>query len=1081
MSGKYNFEFDLYSENSLSIIANMIEPNSKVLEFGCAYGRLTKYLKEELNCIIDIIEIDEEAGKIAKQYSNQSIIGQEGNIETYTWLKKLQGNQYDYIIFADVLEHLKEPEQVLKKCKILLQSTGSILLSVPNIAHNDIIYDLLENKFCYRDVGLLDSTHIHFFTYYTLCDMIQKCGYKILVERATHTNITELQIQYDKYPKEIQKYLKNRYLGNVYQFIFQITRENGGIKEYRKVGINQPQTYRSSIFVKTDTDKVFSEYNCIQFDFIPSTNTFRCDVKDYKNIVELRIDPMEEMCIIEIVDVKGFWDEAWHELEIAESNGFKYENKYYFDTQDPQLMVRIPSGVTIEQFQIEIKFMEYSSENIKKYIADILNIWGSCNKKREQLDDRYREESRKYYKQIEELQQTNKDYSRQIEELQQINKDCSEQVEKLQQINKSYGEQIEELQQTNKQCAMQIQSLSWDIQNILRSTSWKITKPVRSIKLFLKKQKDTYKIIEYPWKFLWYTKNYSFSYAINKIKLFFSRKQPVVLSDEIRKIEEHTEFSKKIKFSIIVPLYNTPQRFLEEMIESCINQTYKNWELCLADGSDREHEYIENYIKQMQKKDSRILYKKLDKNMGISRNTNSCVDMATGEYIALFDHDDLLHPSALYEYMKVICEKDAEFIYCDEDKVSEDGKRHYDPYYKPDFSIDMLRSNNYICHFTVFKKELLKKTGLFRTEFDGAQDHDMILRLVECTDKIVHIPKILYHWRVSDSSVARDPYAKSYTIEHGINAVSEHLKRCKLLATVSSTEGHPNFYRICYKIENNPKVSILIPNKDHIIDLKRCINSILDKTTYKNYEIIIIENNSIEKETFEYYKKLEKNKNIKIITYIPPSNEFNYSAINNYGVKFATGEYILLLNNDIEIITSNWIEEMLMFAQREDVGAVGAKLYYPNDTIQHGGVILGLGGVAGHSHKHYQRNSAGYFRRLQIQQNLSAVTAACLLMRKSIFYEVGQLDQELFKVAFNDVDLCMRIRKAGYLIVWTPFAEAYHYESISRGLEDTLEKQVRFQNEILSFKTRWKKELEEGDPYYNCNLTLNSEDFSIKQ
>ena len=550
-----------------------------------------------------------------------------------------------------------------------------------------------------------------------------------------------------------------------------------------------------------------------------------------------------------------------------------------------------------------------------------------------------------------------------------------------------------------------------------------------------------------------------------------------VLSKTIREQQENSKFSRDIKFSILVPLYNTPKDFLVEMINSVKEQTYKNWELCLADGSTQEFDYVQKMCVDFSREDSRIVYKKLEQNLGISENTNACLNMATGDYIALFDHDDILDPTVLFEYMKAICEQDADFVYCDEDKFNKFGGELYDPNYKPDFAVDNLRSNNYICHFTVFDKKLIDKAGAFRKEFDGSQDHDLILRLTEQAKNIVHIPKILYHWRVSEASVASDPYAKPYTIEAGKKAVSEHLERLGIKGIVESTKIHPNIYRVKYDIIGNPLVSIIIPNYNHIEELSRCIDSIINKSTYKNYEIIIVENNS-DKKTFEYYETLKKFNNIKVVVY-KTDGGFNYSAINNYGVKFAKGEHYILLNNDVEIITPNWIEEMLMYSQRDDVGAVGAMLYYPNDTIQHAGVTIGVLTLAGHNFKHLQRGNPGYFGRAGYQQNVSAVTAACLMLSAKVYKEVNGLD-ESFAVAFNDIDFCMRIRKAGYLISFTPFAELYHYESISRGSDEAPEKRARFVSEVERFQERWAKELEAGDPYYNPNLTLEREDFSLK-
>lgn len=548
------------------------------------------------------------------------------------------------------------------------------------------------------------------------------------------------------------------------------------------------------------------------------------------------------------------------------------------------------------------------------------------------------------------------------------------------------------------------------------------------------------------------------------------------ISAQRREQEENAQFPKDIKFSVLVPLYNTPESFLKAMIESVQAQTYKNWELCLADGSDSEHSFVGEICKNYADGDKRIKYEKLERNLGISENTNACIRMATGEYIALFDHDDLLHPSALYEVMRAICEHGADFIYTDENTFSEEPRDAYNPHFKPDFSPDTLRSYNYICHLSVFSRELLDSVGHFRSEYDGSQDYDLILRLAEKAKKVFHIRKILYYWRAHKNSVAQDVAAKPYTVTAAKKALAAHLERCGLKGEVLDSSV-PTTYHIKYEIDGNPLISVIIPNKDHTDDLDICLKSLYEKSSYKNFEVIIVENNSTEKETFEYYEAIaQKHGNIKIVKW---EGNFNYSAINNFGVNYAKGEFILLLNNDVEIINGSCLEEMLMFAQRKDVGAVGAKLYYSDDTVQHAGVILGLGGTAGHAHKHFGRSHPGYMARASIAQNLTACTAACLMMRRDVFDEVGGLD-ESFEVAFNDVDLCMKIRKKGYLVVFTPYAELYHYESKSRGNDSTPEKLERFRGEIDRFKEKWQKQLDDGDPYYNPNLTLTRDDFSLK-
>ena len=555
--------------------------------------------------------------------------------------------------------------------------------------------------------------------------------------------------------------------------------------------------------------------------------------------------------------------------------------------------------------------------------------------------------------------------------------------------------------------------------------------------------------------------------------------------DEERARKEREQvFERMVKISILVPLWNTPENFLREMIESVTAQTYQNWELCLADGSDGDHTYVETIVREYQEKDGRgrILYKKLEKNEGIAGNTNRCLAMATGEYIGLFDHDDILHPSALYEYVKVINEKNADYIYCDETTFkSGDINKMLTMHFKPDYAIDNLRANNYICHFSVFARQLLDGTELFRTKFDGSQDHDMILRLTDRAKNVVHVPKLLYYWRSHPGSVASDINAKPYAIQSAKDAVADHLKRHGYEHfQITSTRAFETIFKIRYQIIGDPKISIVIANKDHLEDLKRCITSIREKSTYENYEIIVVENGSETKEIFDYYDKLKDDPQIKVVTYTEKGS-FNYSKVNNFGVKEASGDYILLLNNDTQVITVNWMEELLMYAQREDVGAVGAKLYYGNKTIQHAGVVLQLGAhrTAGHSHYGQHRDNLGYMGRLCYAQDVSAVTGACLLVKKKLFEEVGGLDEN-FAISLNDVDFCLKLREKGLLNVFTPFAELYHFESVSRGLDDQGEKAARYNDESERFREKWKEVLEKGDPYYNPNFSLDRSDFALK-
>ena len=546
-----------------------------------------------------------------------------------------------------------------------------------------------------------------------------------------------------------------------------------------------------------------------------------------------------------------------------------------------------------------------------------------------------------------------------------------------------------------------------------------------------------------------------------------------------REKEETTVFPKDVTFSILVPLYNTPERFLREMIESVTAQTYGKWELCLADGSDDAHDFVGRICQEYRQKDSRIKYQKLAKNEGISGNTNECYKMATGNYIALFDHDDLLHPCVLFAYMQAICEKDADYIYCDEATFKGNSINHMiTMHFKPDYAPDNLLANNYICHFSVFSRELLESGELFRSQFDGSQDHDMILRLTAKAKHIVHIPRILYYWRSHKGSVASSIDAKTYAIDAAKGAVADHLTKLGYRNfEIESTRAFATIFRIKYELTSRPLVSIIIPNKDHVDDLSRCVESIINLSTYDNYEIVIVENNSETAEIRTYYEEISRHPRVQVVEY---KGDFNYSKINNFGVQYAKGEYLLLLNNDTEVITPDWMEELLMYAMRKDVGVVGAKLYYPDKTIQHAGIVIGLGAhrTAGHTHYRIPEANVGYMGRLCYAQDVTAVTGACMMVSKALCEELGGMD-ESFTVALNDVDFCLRVREKGFLNIFTPFAELYHYESKSRGSDKKDERALRYQQESDRFRVKWADALAKGDPYYNPNFSLDHSDFTV--
>ena len=550
-----------------------------------------------------------------------------------------------------------------------------------------------------------------------------------------------------------------------------------------------------------------------------------------------------------------------------------------------------------------------------------------------------------------------------------------------------------------------------------------------------------------------------------------------VRKKELKRQAEH-QFSWTPKISIVIPLYNTPIPFLKELLDSICGQSYGNWQLCLADASTEDAPG--QFIQQEYGREKRIQYRRLKENLGISENTNQAIQMAEGEYLMLSDHDDVLEKDALYEIVRILNEApDTDLVYTDEDKVSMDGEHYFEPHFKPDFNLGLLRSNNYICHITVVRRTLMEELGGLRKEFDGAQDYDLVLRCAEKTGKIRHVPRILYHWRSHPGSTAVNPESKQYAYDAGLHALQEHYRRMGLEAAVERRENMPGYYRTDFKVRGNPLVSVIIPNKDHAEDLRRCLTSVFEKTTWENYEVLVAENNSEEEETFAYYDEIKQQygDRIRILKW---EREFNYAAINNWAAAQAGGEYLLFLNNDTEVISPEWMSHMLGFCSQKDTAAVGAKLYYGDDTIQHAGVIVGICGVAGHIFCGRSRLDSGYAARAKVSQDLSAVTAACMMVKASAFHEV-QGFEEMYAVAYNDVDLCMKLRKKGWRILFDPDSELYHYESKSRGLEDTPEKQERFKKEEKLFRTRWPEILEAGDPCYNVNLTDKAGDCSLRE
>lgn len=614
---------------------------------------------------------------------------------------------------------------------------------------------------------------------------------------------------------------------------------------------------------------------------------------------------------------------------------------------------------------------------------------------------------------------------------------------------------------------LQAKFLAEELTKVKKSLAWKLSAPYRA---FFDRAKEVAKKARVNSS---KAKKYLFGELPASFAWRFRREGDVpptafCLSRPACEKQKSVVFPKQIKVSLLCPVVARSKKELQETLASVLFQTYANWELVfVAFGAD-EDVVLKAFLEDAAAKDSRIKIAMLEGKQNIGLALETAAKMASGDFLSILFSGDLLHPAALFEMAGAICDKGADFVYADSAEFKRENlHKIVSTNFKPDFAPDYFNSFDYIGHFAAFSKKIFKSAGGFDAAFDGALVYDLFLRIFEKTKKIAHVQKCLFYSRV-ESRFGNASFAGRK------KALEKHFARLGVKASV--LEGAvPEVCRVEYKIQGKPLVSILIPSSDNWMTLKKCLDSIKSLTAYKNYEVIIIENNSVKDETFAFYDSLKNEKNISVVVW---KDEFNFPAINNFGAKSAKGDYYILLNDDTEIISPKWIEEMLMYAQRKDVGAVGAMLYYPDGKIQHAGVVLGMRGVADHSHKFFPRGSLGYANRLVAAQNLSCVTAACLMVSRKVFMQVNGLD-DAFEVAFNDVDFCMRIRESGRLIVWTPYAELFHYESASRGCDFIPKNLGRFSSEAKLCQTRWKAQILAGDPYYNPNLALCADDFCV--
>ncbi|MHB1653156.1 MAG: glycosyltransferase [Desulfitobacteriaceae bacterium] len=1208
MSSKYDYQIDMSQQTSHSLLLKRINPGSQILEFGPATGYMTRYLQEELGCTVTCVEVDPIAAAKASQYSAKMIVA---DLDLMEWHKELVGKSFDHIMFADVIEHLKDPWKVVQAAVQLLKPKGTLMISVPNIGHSAILMELLQGRFEYRATGLLDDTHLRFFTRKSLLDLLERVGMCPieLMATATAPEDTEFGQSYSFLAEPLQSLLKNREDAHVYQYVAVAKRQEAvAAGEYRRELTieNSPNsqgfmqvywpdkglTETSSMTVPLCGQQEFQDYeivlpNCasaggiLRFD--PTNFTALVEIKDIALLTEDKLAPshlvakwavetsfanlhlgqgtvrisgptslkllctnddpqviLSELPQLEqqmVLRVKMRVSRDLQQAAVATVVAQQAELTDLRQLLDSQVAEIHLLSAAFERSQVELKCLRAEVANYEQQLIRIKSsvAWRAASKLREVV--RW---GRKLVKPVRDLLQGG--YKQTLIPLDNVIalpdqgpgfwKAVGEDPQFLlsgpfpsgwSEIRfkaaadfplklRAYfdrGRGFNEIESLVLEvvCGESLQDycvivpVGYDIKQvrldpgeaegrfaISACTIAGVTRIGflrRAVKLFFQRQGYSWHSLKL-WirqvgssvkrggpKGLWrWAKNLLAPQEDYGLWLKYN-----TLTEANNKLLQTKSAKLNFKpiFSILVPVYNVDERWLRSCLDSVLDQVYPHWELCIADDDSSDHR-VREVLTEYAAKDARIKVVYREKNGHISAASNSALELATGEYIGLLDNDDVLTADALYENALLLNQHpDAEMIYSDEDKIGEDGVRH-SPFFKPDWSPDNLLAQMYTCHFGVYRTSTVRQLGGFRLGFEGSQDHDLALRVTETTDRIYHIPKILYHWRTVAESTAVSAGAKSYATIAGEKAVRAALERRGEGGWVEALVQFPGHYVVHYPVKGQPLISIVIPTRDRARLLENCLKTIFSKTTYANYEVLVVDNGSVKPETLQLFAKwqqLEPERFRVIHLDIP----FNYSRLNNQAVQQTRGELLVLLNNDVELITPNWLEEMAGQALRPSIGAVGAKLLYADQTIQHAGVTLGVGGVGDHTHRGRGSEEPGYFGRLIIVADYAAVTGACLMVKKELFNQVDGLEEKL-TVAFNDVDFCLKLLAKGYYNVVLPQVKLYHFESKSRGYEDTPEKMQRFIGEVNYMKEQWRNFLAR-DPFYNPNLTLDREDFSL--
>jgi glycosyltransferase involved in cell wall biosynthesis/cellulose synthase/poly-beta-1,6-N-acetylglucosamine synthase-like glycosyltransferase/2-polyprenyl-3-methyl-5-hydroxy-6-metoxy-1,4-benzoquinol methylase len=1010
-------KIDLDNKNhSHTLIIESAGYNKTVLEIGTSTGFISQILKERGNRVTGI-EIDQEAAAIAQQFCDRMIIA---DIEQLDLEEIFKNASFNVIICGDVLEHLKKPETILKKLQKFLKPEGYIVVSLPNFFHGDVFLHLLKGDFHYTSLGLLDETHIRFFGLKNIFNIFTECGYEIRNIRSTNrdSGTTELQTDVTKIPKSLLKFIRSLPASTVYQYVFTA---------------HPLDRVRNPILEEPDINALFSDA-----------------LVEYRKEVQ---SPLEAKVI---------------------------EQEEYLDKKTI-LMEELAQVVASENKQIaemaeKISLLRQTLSNLNNNLAEANRQLQELSVKTQALeqegvikDQRIQGLSVK----TQALEQEGVIKDQRIQEL-------SVKTQALEQEGVIKDQRIQGLSAKTQALELKISSIEnsivWQLTMKFHSTVVERLLPQNSLrrKWYNRGLEGGRILIHEGYKVFFKKSRKYLSLGINRYPPEDDNAYSYGRIEQI--IPELKALSCKPKISIIMPVYNVDKRWLEKAITSILSQVYENWELCIIDDASPSP-HIREVIDGYKKKDVRIVTKYLTENKNISGALNEGLTLVSGEFVTFLDHDDELSPDALFEVVKLINNhQDAEIIYSDDDKIDEND-RHYDFQFKPDWSPELLLSYCYISHIKVLKKTIIEKTGQFNSEFDGAQDYDYILRATEHTDKIYHIPQVLYHWRCIPGSTAFSAGEKPHSLERGRLAVQEALGRrgihAEVIMPVFAVRSNIGVYKINYIFSSYPKVSIIIPSKDKVDFLKACISSIEQKTVYPNYEIIVADTGSEDRETLEYYDSIHHEIWSILIT------PFNFAKVINYTVRKCDNELILFLNNDTEVIDPFWLNEMVgSLLLDNNIGAVGGKLIYNDQRIQHAGVIIGLNnGLAGHANKLLHYTDGGYLNYSNVLRNYSAVTAACMLTRKSLFISVEGFNEQKFAIAYNDVDYCLKLREKGFRIVYNPNALLYHYEGASRGKGENMDNP----QEELNFRNTWGTIITQGDPYYNPHLSLEDELFRIKK